>query len=107
MAVLNLGRGNVTVGHFFDCHMEGGTPKNLVWSRANSFQRFPTMTTNLVVDGLVLPTLRLNMSSRNGAVRHTDVGIYACTNTLTGESVSVNITAGMYYGREKRSSFPL
>ena len=92
VTVLNLGSG---VSHFFDCTTTEGTPNNLTWTKNEGSLRFSTTTENYSNMGMQFSSLRMDFAPEDAPFAgYNDVGGYTCTNTVSGEFLSINITGG-------------
>ena len=80
--VVALGLGGDPVGRFLDCNGTNNIVTNLVWRKDNAETRFSVTTRS---DGK-----RLDLST----AQFSDEGVYMCVDTVTGDSVSINITGG-------------
>lgn len=88
VAVLYLDSPN-TLEHRFDCQSDEGSVSDLLWQRLDGINRFPTYP--------VGSQLRLDMAPENESqANSSDLGVYVCRNTLTRESMSLNITGGQF-----------
>lgn len=68
--------------HFFECDTSEGIPQHLQWESKG--RSFPTEIT----------TDRMNLRLDLADVTNEDSGVYTCVNTITNESLSINITGG-------------
>ena len=93
VAALNIGS---PFASFFDCTTSEGTSSVLRWSRElYGSLRFPVTTERYYFMGRLYSTIRMNFAPPNAPVAgYGDVGDYTCTNTATGESISIDITQG-------------
>ena len=82
--------------YFFDCATKESTPSDLVWEKNEGTQRFPVTTENYTHEGVPFSTHRMNFAPNNApAAGYSDVGVYTCRDTVTGETLSINITGGI------------
>lgn len=96
VAVLDL-NGPIASSHIFDCYTTNGTSDDLVWEKEEGMLRFPAMKTSITIDDVVMNVFRMDMgpTANTNPVGEADLGEYTCTNTLTGERKTVNISGGM------------
>ncbi len=80
--VVALGLGGDPVGRFLDCNGTNNIVTNLVWRKYNAGTRFSETAR--------ITGLRLDLST----AQLSDEGEYMCVDTVTGDSVSINITGG-------------
>ncbi len=78
--VVALGLGGYLVGQFLDCNGTNNIVTNLVWRKDNAETRFSEITRS--------DRLRIDVSN----AQLSDEGIYMCMDTVTGDSVSINVT---------------
>lgn len=98
VAVLNLG-GTASISHFFDCHTSVGLPSDLMWTKEEGTQRFPTRIVGpYTLDGVSRTVKRLDLAPPSRPVGHADTGVYICTDMSSNpvQSVSINITGGEF-----------
>ena len=82
--------------YFFDCATKESTPNDLVWEKNEGTLRFPVTTENYTNEGVPFSTRRMDLAPNNGtAAGFSDVGVYTCRDTVTGETLSINITGGI------------
>lgn len=97
VAVLSLG-GTAITSQFFDCHTSNGLPSNLMWTKEEGTQRFPSRVVGpFERDGVFRTVLRLDLAPPSRPVGHADTGVYVCTDITSSnpvQSVSINITGG-------------
>ena len=92
--MLNLGN---DANNSFDCTTTEGTPNDLTWTKNDGSLRFPTTTENYTFMGMQFSSLRMDFAPEDAPFAgYNDVGGYTCTNTVSGEFLSINITAGIY-----------
>lgn len=86
--VVALDLAETVTNHFFDCVTSEGGPSDLVWEKENGSNRFPSQIFN--------NQLRLNLAPDDNIPRadYLDLGVYTCRSTVTGETVSLNVTGG-------------
>ena len=78
--VVALALGGMAGSQFLDC--TGGEVSNLEWRRENGVLTFPEPTR--------MNAKRLDLSN----AQYSDEGIYTCSDSSNGQSVSINITGG-------------
>ena len=90
VTLLNIETG---VSHFLDCNSTSSGPRDLSWEKEGGALRF----TPTVVGGT---SLRLDFAPKMGQdvppIMSSDLGVYACVNTATGERESVILNEGEY-----------
>ena len=67
--------------YYFDCTTNLTDGSGLTWSRVSGTQRFPTSVTKS-------STLRLDATG----ISQSDLGVYICSDTLSSDTVTLNIT---------------
>lgn len=72
--------------YFLDCRSSFGVVSNLVWEKEMGTNRFRVSFFN--------DYLRLNLSSPR--VGSSDLGVYICRSTLTGEKTEVIVKGGLH-----------
>ncbi len=80
--MVTLGLGGDTVTQFLDCNGTQNNVNNLVWRKDNAGTRF---SVTVRINGKRLDLTNAQLS---------DEGIYMCVDTVTGDSVSINVTGG-------------
>jgi len=78
--VVALGLGGVPVSQFLDCNGTQNNVNNLAWRKDNAETRFDVQTRSTGI--------RLDLST----AQPSDEGIYMCVDTVTGDSISINVT---------------
>ena len=93
VAALNIG---THYANFFDCTTSEGTSSVLRWSKKfYGRQRFPVTNETYFFMSRFYSTIRMNFAPPNAPVAgYGDVGDYECRNTVTGESITIDITHG-------------
>ena len=82
IVALGLGGGGVPTRQYLDCNGTNHAIGNLQWNRDNG-------VISLTISSR-MRELRLDLSSAT----EQDEGIYTCMDTVTGDSVSINVTGG-------------
>ncbi len=80
--VVALGLGGNPVGQFLDCNGTNNIWTNLVWRKDNAGTRISVTTRSA--------GLRIDLTN----AQLSDEGVYMCVDTVTGDSVSINVTGG-------------
>lgn len=85
VAALSLS-GPQVINHFFDCENIEGNASDLYWEKRSGTNRFPS--------AIVGNRLRLDMAPGSGAVFYSDLDVYTCRDSVTGQSVSIDMQGG-------------
>ena len=84
VATVQIGGESVPV-YYLDCIRSNATREGLTWTRETG-QLSPMFT----FDDSITHALRLQMAN----VQHSDLDVYVCTDTNTGDFVRLNVTSG-------------
>ncbi len=86
VGALNLS--NTRIDHYFECGTTTGNVANLVWEKLDGSMRFSTIIRNNKLRLDLTPNVQFSVSA-------IDLGVYSCRDSLTRESVSINIVEGI------------
>ena len=81
VVALGLGGGGIPTRQYLDCNGTNNAIENLQWSKDNGGSIATASRSN---------ALRLDLTSAD----EQDEGIYTCRNSVTGDTVSINVTGG-------------
>ena len=71
--------------YYLDCIRSNATREGLNWTRETG-----QLSLMFTIDDTITNALRLQMNN----VQHSDLGVYVCTDTNTGDFVQLNVTNG-------------